>query len=77
MKKRVLQVLTVIGMLLTVAAVSCFLDKFIFGAMEAEKKIAAYEEYHYGQAIGIDMHYNWKMGSGYIGGGYCLTGICY
>lgn len=70
MKKRVLQGLAVTGTLVIVVAGIYFLDKFVFGAIEAEKKIAAYEEYYYGIASDADMHFNWKMGSGYVGGGY-------
>jgi len=70
MKKRLLQVSAVTVTLLVVVAGIYFFDKFIFDAIEVEEKVATYEEYHYGAASGVDMHYNWKMGSGYVGGGY-------
>ena len=70
MKKSIFKVLAMAGVV-TAALVLLFLvDRFVFEAIEAEKKIAAYEEYHYGAASGVDMQYNWKMGSGYVGGGY-------
>ena len=47
MKKRIFVVLKAIGITITAFATLFFLDSFIFGAIEAEKKIDAYEAYHH------------------------------
>lgn len=70
MKKRILQVVVAI-VITTIAVASLFIiDRFIVGAMEAEEKVNAYEEYHNMNPEKIDMKYDWYSGSGYIGGDY-------
>lgn len=70
MKKRIGQVLAMLGGTAVALAAMFLVDKVILGAREADAKVNAYEEAHNRHPEEISMKYDWYSGSGYISDNY-------